>query len=74
MSKSKRRENMKKTSRRERGLAKQYREVFPPSYLPPDYVDPEHGSPPVQYVISQNFTTYGAGEVPIPAPLGLRRA
>ena len=71
--KTKRRRTMKRSKSGEKGLARQYREVVPPSYLP-DYIEPEHGSQSEQYVISQNFTTYGAGEVPIPTPPGLRRA
>lgn len=61
-----------KRLRRDKGLVEQYREAFPASSMP-DYSEPDYGSA-AQYVISENYTTYGAGEVPIPTPFGMRRA
>jgi hypothetical protein len=72
MAQRKIRQKKPKSERRNRGLAEQYREVFPPPHAP-DYIEPDYSSSG-QYVVSENYTTYGAGEVPIPAPLGMRRA
>lgn len=54
-------------------LGYQYREVFPAGSRQ-YFLEYENLAQPEQYVMSQNFTTYSTGEMPIPTPMSLRRA
>lgn len=66
---------MKKSGRRNKPLVTQYREIFPGDWSRHTYPEFENLMQPQQSsIVSQNFTTYSAGETPIPTPVPQRRA
>jgi hypothetical protein len=65
---------MRKSRRgRENELVTQYREVVPVGYRP-DFFEHEDFAQSGQVVISQNYTTYSVGEMPVPVLANLRLA
>jgi hypothetical protein len=62
---------MKRTAKKKENVADQYRELVPDWHR---YVERDFSGQSEQQVVSQNYTTYGAGETPIPMPEVLRRA